>query len=70
MAYSQTNNYSISGFIITNNKSVNGQVSIKNLNQNKTANEKGYVKFENLTNGIYYLNIHAPGIRLLKIPFN
>ena len=66
MAYSQTNNYSISGFIITNNKSVNGQVSIKNLHQNKTANEKGYVKFENLTNGIYYLNIHAPGYTTIE----
>ncbi|MDC3308711.1 TonB-dependent receptor [Crocinitomicaceae bacterium] len=58
---SQAKNHSISGFIITHNKSVNGQVSIKNLNQNKTANEKGYVKFENIPNGIYYLNIHAPG---------
>jgi len=58
---SQANIHSISGFIITHNKSVNGQVSIKNLNQNKTANEKGYVKFENIPNGIYYLNIHAPG---------
>lgn len=63
---SQTNNHSISGFIITNNKSVKGQVSIKNLNQNKYANEKGYVKFENLTNGIYYLNIHAPGYTTIE----
>ena len=63
---SQTNNHSISGFIITHNKSVNGQVSIKNLNQNKTANEKGYVKFENIPNGIYYLNIHAPGYTTIE----
>lgn len=61
ITFSQTNNYSISGFIITNSKSVNGQVTIKNTNQNKTTDDRGYFNFNELDRGVYHVNIHAPG---------
>lgn len=68
-AFSQTNNNLITGSVIIDDNNLNiteASISIVNLNRTVHPNHKGYFAFNNIQNGIYFLNIYAPGYKIIK----
>lgn len=60
ISFSQSDKFAISGHVLINN-SITSQISITNTNQTIYPDNNGYFKISDLNNGVYYLNIYAPG---------